>query len=145
MLFYVSGEMLTGVPRALFNHVHIWPGRSAQDGWQNNIRNYARNYYVMARYGTKCTCRSKGANLLLARLSRSPCKRDWVFVTSCRLNRVVVFGDPTVIKIRDLHGHICGKYKLCIFTQNLKAYKLDFDCNLPLLFFLGTVNSESAT
>uniref|UniRef100_A0A8W8MGN4 Uncharacterized protein n=1 Tax=Magallana gigas TaxID=29159 RepID=A0A8W8MGN4_MAGGI len=30
-----------------------------------------------------------------------------VFVTSCRLNRVVVFGDPTVIKIRDLHGHIC--------------------------------------
>lgn len=136
MLFYMSGEMLTGVPRALFNHVHIWPGQSVQDGWQNNIRNYARNYYVMARYGTKCTCRSKGANLPDCREVRvNVTEIREVFVTSCRLNRVVVFGDPTVIKIRDLHGHICGKYKLCIFTQNLKAYKLDFDCNLPLLFF----------
>lgn len=40
-----------------------------------------------------------------------------VFVTSCGLNRVIVFGDPAMIKIRDLRGRICGKYKLCIFTK----------------------------
>lgn len=40
-----------------------------------------------------------------------------VFVTSCGLNRVIVFGDPAMIKIRDLRGRICGKYKLCISTK----------------------------
>lgn len=138
MLFYVSGEMLTGVPRALLiTCIYDLAKVCKMDGrttfvimlviimsWLVMVQNAPVDRNVLTCYWPDC--REVRVNVTEIRE---------VFVTSCRLNRVVVFGDPTVIKIRDLHGHICGKYKLCIFTQNLKAYKLDFDCNLPLLFF----------
>ena len=38
-----------------------------------------------------------------------------IFVTDCRLNHVIVFGDES-IKIRDFHNNIRSKY-LCIFTK----------------------------
>lgn len=38
-----------------------------------------------------------------------------VFLTDCRLNRVIVFGDGQSVKIRDLHNNICSKYILIMY------------------------------